>query len=151
MTGVTWILVADRSRAKLLHRLPAGEGPYPTLQCWDHASGRVRISDRKSDQPGRVAHPAGYYSALEPHDDPDHVEAKRFAGELSSYLESCRVENQFDSLIVIAPPKFLGTLRESWSPSLGRMVAHESNVAVAGLSDAELQSYLESHAEIATA
>jgi protein required for attachment to host cells len=151
MSGVTWILVADRSRAKLLHRLPDGQVPYPTLHCWSHGPGRVRVSDRKSDQPGRVAHPAGYYSALEPHEDLDHVEARRFAAELTSYLEGCRLENRFDDLIVVAAPKFLGTLRESWSPVLGRMVVRELNADVTGLSDANLQSYLESREEILTA
>lgn len=150
MSGVTWILVADRSRAKLLHRLPDGQVPYPTLHCWSHGPGRARVSERKSDQPGRVAHPAGYYSALEPHEDLDHVEARRFAAELTSYLEGCRLENRFDELIVVAAPKFLGTLRESWSPALGRMVVRELNADVTGLSDADLQSYLESREEILT-
>lgn len=144
MPPVTWILVADRSRAKLFHALPDGQSPYPTLGCWSHAAGRLQPRDRDSDEPGRVVHPAGYVSAVEPHEDRDHVEARRFSKELVSHLESLRQEHRFDQFVVIAPPGFLGVLRDSWTPSLRSMIARELNLDLSGLPDSELQKRLES-------
>ncbi len=143
MPQVTWILVADRCRAKLLHILPEGQGPYPTLACWSHEAGRLQPRERDADEPGRIIHPAGYASAVEPHEDRDHVEARRFAKELVNHLEHSRQERRFDRLLVIAPPGFLGVLRDAWTPSLQAMIEHEWNYDLAGLTDAALQRRLE--------
>ena len=143
MAKVTWILVADRSRAKLLHQLSGGQGPYPTLSCWSHEAGRLQPWERDAEEPGRIIHPAGYASAVEPHEDRDHVEARRFAKELVDHLELSRQEHRFDRLLVIAPPKFLGVLRQSWTPSLEAMIDGEWNEDLAGFSEADLQRRLE--------
>ena len=144
MSPVTWILVADRSRAKLLHVLPDGKVPYPTLGCWIHEAGRLQPRERDAEEPGRVIHPAGYASAVEPHEDRDHVEARRFAKELVNHLEHLRQEHRFDRFVVIAPPGFLGVLRESWTPSLHSMIIRELNLDLSGLPETELQKRLES-------
>lgn len=143
MNQVTWILVADRSRAKLLHVLPEGQGPYPTLACWSHEAGRIQPRERDAEEPGRIIHPAGYASAVEPHEDRDHVEARRFAKELVGHLEHSRQERRFDRLFVIAPPGFLGVLRDAWTPSLHAMIVREWNHDLAGLTEAALQRRLE--------
>ncbi len=144
MPPVTWILVADRCRAKLLHALPDGQGPYPTLGCWSHEAGRLQPRERDAEEPGRVIHPAGYASAVEPHEDRDHVEARRFAKELVDHLEHSRQERRLDRLLVIAPPGFLGVLRDAWTPSLHAMIDREWNLDLSGLSEADLQRRLES-------
>ena len=144
MTQVTWILVADRCRAKLLHVLPEGQGPYPTLACWSHEAGRIQPRERDAEEPGRIIHPAGYASAVEPHEDRVHVEARRFSKELVNHLEQCRQEHRFDRLVVIVPPGFLGVLRESWTPSLHSMIVGELNLDLTGLAEADLQKRLQS-------
>jgi protein required for attachment to host cells len=143
MANVSWILVADRTRARLLHVLPHEQEPFPTVACFTHAAGRLRPRERDSDEPSRVVHPAGHASALEPHEDREHVEAVRFAAELVDYLERSRQDGRFDRLIIIAPPKFLGVLRNAWTPSLQRMVEREETHDLLGLSDVELQVRLE--------
>lgn len=143
MSAVDWILVADRSKAKLLHVLPEGQGPFPTLACFIHDESRLQPRERDSQEPSRVIHPAGYASALEPHEDREHVEARRFAAELADHLERCRQEGRFDQLTVIAPPKFLGVLRSAWTPSLRSMIHAELDQDLMTLSEAELQQRLD--------
>ncbi len=82
-------------------------------------------------------------SALEPHEDTNHVDARRFASELVTYLEQHRQAHRFDRLFVIAPPKFLGVLRDSWTPSLKRLIQDEVDLELTTLTDAELQQRLE--------
>jgi protein required for attachment to host cells len=143
MAMVRWILVADRTRGRLLHALPAGRGPFPTLACFVHEEGRLQSRERDTDEPGRVIHPAGYVSAVEPHEDQDLVQAKRFAAQLVAHLERSRQERRFDQLIVIVPPKFLGVLRDAWTPSLQNMIQSEIAQDLMPLSDAELQRRLD--------
>jgi protein required for attachment to host cells len=143
LMSIHWILIADRSKAKLLHALPDGQGPFPVLNCFVHEQGRLQPRERDSAEPSRVVHPAGYVSALEPHEDREHVESRRFAAELVDHLERCRQEGRFDRLKVFAPPKFLGVLRTAWTPSLRKMIEAEVDHDLMTLSDAELQDRLE--------
>lgn len=143
MEKTCWILVADRAKARLLHALPDGQGPFPVLKCYVHEEGRRRDKDRDSAEPGRVIHPAGYVSAVEPHEDRNHLEARKFASILIDDLERNSLENRFDQLMVIAPPKFLGVLREAWYPDLKKKIFLEVSQDLMPLSDAELQQRLE--------
>lgn len=150
MSTIHWILIADRSKAKLVHALPDGQGPFPTLQCFVHEAGRLQPRERDSDEPSRVVHPAGYVSALEPHEDRDHVEATRFAAELVAHLERSRQEGRFDQLTVIAPPRFLGVLRDTWTPSLRKMIHLELHHDLMSLTAAELQKRLDELLSVAS-
>lgn len=150
MATIDWILVCDRTRAKLFHALPAGQGPFPVLACLIHEQGKLSSQERNTDKPGRVVHPAGWQSAVEPHEDADHLESRRFASELVEDLERGRQERRFDRLIVVAPPKFLGVLREAWTPSLKALICTEIAQDWMTLPAAELQERLEALCEVAT-
>jgi protein required for attachment to host cells len=142
MLTVDWILVANRSRAAILHALPHGVRPYPTLASYIHAEGRLRPQDRDSDVAGRAQHPGGARSTVEPHEDRDHVEARRFAKLLVEVLDHDRQHNRFDRLFVIAPPAFLGVLREAWPNPLRERILLELNEDLLPLPEPELQSRL---------
>jgi len=125
MSTVDWILVADRSRAVILHALPDGMRPFPTLASYVHAEGRLRPQDRDSDVSGRIQHPGGARSTVEPHEDRWHVEARRFAKELVETLVSEHQNRRFERLVVIAPAPFLGMLRKEWPPTLRACIIKE--------------------------
>jgi protein required for attachment to host cells len=142
MLTVDWILVADRSRAVVLHALPHGIRPYPTLANFVHAEGRQRPHDRDSDVSGRIQHPGGARSTIEPHEDRWHVEARRFAKVLTEALDRDRLNGRFDRLFVVAPPAFLGVLRETWPGALRDHIAAEFAEDLLPLPEPELQSRL---------
>ena len=54
--------------------------------------------------------------------DPKKQEAIKFAKRIADHLESGRTAGSFAKLYVIAPPAFLGQLRDHLSTSLERMV-----------------------------
>lgn len=137
-----WILIADRSRAEVLHVLPNGMHPLPTLASYVHAAGRLRPQERDSDVSGRVQHPGGARSTVEPHEDRWHVEARRFAKELAENLEHEHQQRRFDRLIVIAPAPFLGVLREAWSPVLRTCILTEWTEDLMSLTEPERQTRL---------
>lgn len=142
MGPVTWVLIADRTRAEILHALPENLGPYPTLQCFTHEEGRMLPQDRDSDAPGRMQLAGGMRSAVEPHEDRWHVEAQRFAQRLVTFLDQARHDRRFDQLLVIAPPAFLGVLRAAMPEVLHRCVVHEEGMNLLPLSPSELQQRL---------
>jgi protein required for attachment to host cells len=142
MLTVDWILIANRSRASIVHALPHGVRPYPTLASYIHAEGRLRPHERDSDVSGRIQHPGGARSTIEPHEDRDHVEARRFAKQLVDVLDRDRQNGRFDRLFVIAPPAFLGVLRETWPNPLRDRIALELNEDLLPLPEHELQTRL---------
>lgn len=148
MKPVDWILVADCSRALILHALPDHLGPYPTLASYVHAEGRLHAQDRDSDVSGRVQLFGGARSTIEPHEDRWHVEARRFTKALVEHLEREQLNGRFDRLFVVAPPAFLGVLREACPAGLSRHIAAESALDLLPLPEAERQDRL---AEMMTA
>lgn len=52
-------------------------------------------------------------------------------------------EGRFSQLFVVAPPKFLGILRDAWTPSRRKLVVLETHHDLMTLSSAEVQRRLE--------
>ncbi|MDP1797636.1 MAG: host attachment protein [Planctomycetaceae bacterium] len=142
MLNVDWILLADRSRANILHALPDGLQPFPTIVSLIHGEGRLHPQDRDSDAAGRIQLQSGARSATEPHEDRRHVEARVFAKQIVEYLEQASRDRRFDRLFVVAPPEFLGVLRETWPHLLHRKIVREVNANLTQLPQAELQTRL---------
>ena len=54
---------------------------------------------------------------MEQASDPQEREAQAFATEIARHIDRDQREGNFDSLVLIAPPKFLGRLRQELSKS----------------------------------
>lgn len=138
----TWVLVADRSRAKILHAVPEVRPSYLVLAEFEHPESRQKAQDAESDSPGRVQLRGAARSALEPHVDRVHLTAQDFGAELIEQLNVASREGRFDRLVVVAPPLFLGTLRGMYTPQLNPKVVLEVPKDLTGVTDHELQSRL---------
>ena len=143
MDKVNWILIADRSRALILHALPNGARPFPVLYSFDHPESRLTGCEVNSDASGRIQLPGVARTTVEPHEDRKHVESRRFARQIVDALEHGRQEGRFDRLFVIAPPMFLGVLRESWPSPLRHHIAAEVIKDLMQLPEAERQQRVE--------
>lgn len=122
--SATWILVADRSRARLF----AGEWPdmaeFREMQAFAHPEGAARPHDVESDGPGRFSESGGARHAGDRPTDFKHQTATEFARELIAELQAGKNGNSYGRLIIIAPALFLGVLREQIpAPLRGLVVA----------------------------
>lgn len=140
--SVDWILVADRSRARIFTTPQDETGHFPTRVTFIHEEGRLQRHEMESDSPGRVYHPGGSRSGVDPHEDAEHRESRKFATQLSAYLDKAAQEHQFDRLIVVAPPAFLGVLRDHWTLPVHTRITQEIHKELAGLGDSQLQKRL---------
>lgn len=81
------------------------------------------LRDIMADAPGRsFASTGARRSAMEYHADPVRDETRRFALSLLSDLEARRAAGDFDQLVICAPPRMLGVLRELMSAGLAAVV-----------------------------
>jgi protein required for attachment to host cells len=125
----TWILVGDAGRANL-YSAELREDGWSLVKEFEHPEGRERSSEIKpSSPPGRTQQSkvaGAQRSSMEPHTTPKEAESERFAQHLSDYLEKAIAKREFDYLVLVAPPHFLGTLHGT----LGRQAAKHLRATV---------------------
>ncbi|MFG0333025.1 MAG: host attachment protein [Maioricimonas sp. JB049] len=123
--AVAWILVADRGRAQILSANLPDADRLEIVETLVHPASTVHARDLETDGPGSFQERGGERHAGEPETDFRHRTARDFALQIVERLEKGRMANAFGKLIVVAPPLFLGVLRDKLSGPLAQMVAHE--------------------------
>ena len=142
--GNTWILVAHEAGARLFANDGIGNG-LALVESIDHPRGRARDRDIVSDRPGRSfrknsgdTRRASMGQTESPH---DRV-VSDFSRELADKLRQARVQNQFDQLVLVAPPRFLGLLRSSLDGPTSQLVIGTIHKDLASSNEAELIQHL---------
>ena len=81
--------------------------------------------EQGTDRPGRAN--AGLGTARSAMDEVDwhHLAKERFAGELAEALYRHALDNRFEKLVIIAPPKILGNLRKAFHAEVTERLAGE--------------------------
>ena len=122
MTG-TWVVVADSSRARFF-TLAGKSEPMQELEGMTHAESRMRNQDEVSDKQGGLAggHGEGGH-AFEAPTDIKHHDAEIFAKQIADKLEHGRVNHAYNKLILVAPPAFLGALRQAMNDHVVNLVS----------------------------
>lgn len=116
---VTWILVADGARARVLANEGPGKGLSDALDR-DFVGVNLLTREAVSDRPGRTQESATTARhAMEPRTDWHRFEKNQFAKRMAEILDEAAQRKAFDRLILIAPPQALGDLRAA----LGRHAA----------------------------
>ena len=106
-----WIVTADERVGRLarVERTPAG-GVRVVIDDEIHRSGEEHEHGRPSPRRGRDGHSYASYG----HET--ETTRDRFAKEIAVWLEQRDESLQFERIALFAPPRFLGALREAWSP-----------------------------------
>lgn len=120
----TWILVADRARARLFE---SGAADHSLSEIADflNPEGRGEAKAGEDDRPARVHDRMGAgRHAVEPSSNERDKSIERFARALVDELSRGRVGNRFDQLVLVAPPAFLGALRAELDRPLAAMLTH---------------------------
>lgn len=145
----TWILVADASRARLF--ATTEEDTYEEIQGFEHPDSRARVRELMADANGRkpggqavTTHPAGIgRPGAAPDTNAKEVEHLKFAGELCDVLKQGLNEHSYDSLILVAPPHFLGLLRDKLDPQVEKHLEGHVDKDYLALDPRELQQRVE--------
>ena len=120
-----WVVVAESSRAKIF-TMNTPDGALNLKETFEHPEARQHEQFLVSDLPGRTFDSAGQgRHAKEEEVGPKKQEAIRFAKEITDYLEQARTRNEIERLVLVAPPQFLGLLRDSLSAKSAALVSQE--------------------------
>lgn len=111
---VTWVVVANGSDARFFANEGCGKG-LRLREHLSHPDSRKRELDLVTDAPGRTVQSAGVGTrpSIAWETSPKEVEMQRFAREIADHLDEGRKQGAFDRLVLVAPPQFLGLLRDT--------------------------------------
>lgn len=135
------IVVADQSEADF-YELEQRDMPPQFLERLADPEAHLHDRDLKSDRPGRVfdhAPAAGQRRGAVGHHstggelNPRKIEARRFARRVTQALDEALRQHRYDRLVIMAPPTFLGLLREEMpaavhgvlTAEIGKDLVHE--------------------------
>lgn len=138
---ITWVLVADRGRARILAP-DSNSNLLVEIEGFVHTESRLREQDTVTDGPGHFSGGGAARHAGEPEKDFKHDTAEKFAQELASHLEKKRQKKEFDKLAVVAPPLLLGVLRKKFPTNLTNSVVAEINKDLSQYTPEQVQDQL---------
>jgi protein required for attachment to host cells len=142
--AVTWVVTADSTSANVFEILKIG-GDFRPITEFKHAEGQMKGSDLASDRPGRAFDSGGTgRHAMAPQVDLKAHEADVFAREVCEFIDNARVKNRFERLVVVAPPDFLGRLRQHISPEANKLVTESLAKNLLGCDGKEIRARLQS-------
>lgn len=149
-----WIVSANTGRARIF----AESKPDGALQEVDslvNTSARMRANEKYSDRIGPLA--AGQSShntggalpstQYEPQQTPEEREAESFARDVSARLLAGFRAGQFQKLVLVAAPRFLGVLRSILDPELKPLVRLELDKDYTQSNAQQLRAQLQAHRE----
>lgn len=144
MTHRTWILVADRSGARVYAR--SGSGLPTLIETIAHPEGRLRPRDLEAAEGGRAHDRFGEHrhAMTSQESAVDHV-AATFAKSLADRLRTARLDRQYDDLVLVAGPRMLGRLRAALDDDTAAIVSGSVDRDLAELEDHALAETLREH------
>ncbi len=106
------IAIADGEHARFVQ--PDADNVLRTVGALDSASAHLRSRDLGTDRPGRAFESsASAHHAVGPRHDPHAMEKERFAKLVGEQLNAAAGRDEFDELVLVAPPRALRELREA--------------------------------------
>jgi protein required for attachment to host cells len=137
----TWLLIADGSRAKVFESI----GAHKMLHEIDDMALAIDLpksGEILADKPGRTFDSvgAGRHAKENPTDPHRHLK-RVFATKVVGELRRAMLAKRFDRLILVAPPAFLGDLREELPKDLKDKVADEVTSDLTNTPEQQLQTH----------
>lgn len=117
-----WVVVADGAAARILR---ADGATMTVLRELQSAEAHLPSRELVSDKPGRSQESAmpGRH-AVEPKTDPHQKKKQEFAQALAAELNRAAARQEFDALVLVAPARTMGELRQALeAPAKERLTA----------------------------
>ena len=137
----TWIVVADSSRARIFYAANRVK-PLTAVTELNFPESRLREQDIYTDRPGRLFESANESRSAIETPDIREQQQQAFAREICEALDAGRNRQRFETLMVVAPPTFLGALRQSMNHQLEKMVDKSVQKNLVNEEEARIREYL---------
>lgn len=138
-----WVIVADGEKALFLRN--QGDARFPNLEVvQEMEQENPPTREQGSDRPGRYNDgPTVHRSAVQD-TDWHRLNKDRFAGEIAERLYRLVHRGEFEDLVLIAPPRVLGEMRQKLHQEVGGKVRAEIPKTLTNHTIAEIENLLQS-------
>jgi protein required for attachment to host cells len=125
------IVVADERQANFFDTLNPN-GPLTPRGTLQNAKAGLKDTDLETDRAGRkyggstgASSQHGHHHGVDGERSTERHDIELFAKEVAHRIDSGRNNREFDKLMLIAPPKMLGLLRQSLPSTAHSVIAEE--------------------------
>lgn len=132
----TWVVVADSSRARIFRR---GARWQALNEYQGLARPQPQLHRDALTTGGRGTRPSDYAATA------NQKHAEEFARDVADTLHDGRNRGDFEKLVLVAPPAFLGRLRHNLNHSTAQCVAQEVDKNWARHATHDIEGLLERH------
>jgi protein required for attachment to host cells len=142
MTTNTWLLVADRARARIFE-FDADDASLRELASYANPEARLPGRELETERRTRSHESVGdVRHAMEPRSTAAEKVGDRFARELGKALEHGRIHHRYGRLLVVAPPAFLGLLLQRMGKQVRELVAARLDKDLSNLPATDIRTHL---------
>ncbi|RDV03691.1 host attachment protein [Undibacter mobilis] len=136
-----WVVVCDGAKALILENV--GDAKFPNLkmrEVFEHKA--LNTHELGTDAPGRSFSSVGHSRSAVGQTDWHTQEEESFLADLASKLDHAVNTHQVKSMIVVAPPRALGFLRQAYGHGLKAAVRAEIDKDLVKLPVHEIEKHL---------
>lgn len=138
----TWVVAAESSRARVF-AADNRVGPLTEVEDFAHVEGRARDQDLVSDKAGRgFGVSVEGRHGVEKQGDAKHNDTVAFARRIVERIEMGRAKGEFEQLVLIAAPEFLGILRQQLSANTMKLVGKTIDKNLVQKNESEIRGYV---------
>lgn len=120
----TWVLIADGEKALFLQNKTDGEDPFLDV-FREEEQENPPTQEQAANRPGRFNDGPNVHRSAVDDTDWHQLQKERFAQDLAEILYKQAHKGNFESLVVVAPPKTLGELRDEMHQEVAKRVIGE--------------------------
>ncbi len=135
----TWVLIADGARARVLVNTGPGNGLRPAMNH-EFAASHAPSRDLGTDKPGRGQGGDAAHGVKT--EDLHERQKESFTRDVAEMVSKAAEENDYDRLVIAAPPATLGRLRDALSPKARERVIEEINKDLTHVRDQDVTNHL---------
>ena len=136
-----WVVVCDGKKALVLEN--AGDEKFPNLRTKEvHEHSDPKTHELGTDAPGRAFNSIGAGRSAMEQTDWHTQEEDRFLRKLADHLDAAVNAGQVKALILVAPPRALGVLRQAYSHNLRAAMRAEIDKDLVRLPVHEIEKHL---------
>ncbi|TDG19211.1 host attachment protein [Paraburkholderia silviterrae] len=140
MSNMIWVVVANRVTARIF----ATESPLGAIEEIEtllHPESRVPEQSLVSDRSGRTERSAAGRQQSDPDTQHHERETSLFASQVATTLAKARNDGRYGTLVLAAPPAFLGALRKALDAQTRSLVTLELDKDLALLDARTLRTH----------
>jgi protein required for attachment to host cells len=144
MPARTWIMAADSSRGRVFE-IVEPERELREIEDFSNPQGRANNRELVSDADGRFSakHVGPGADSSGQRTTPVEHETELFSKTLARYLEKARSQRRYSKLYLIAPPEFLGLMRQNLSKEVRKVTADEINKDLSWFDTRDIARYVQ--------